>query len=656
MRVMPCGVSVLVVVVAAVLVGVPAPRAQAGDIFCGNSHVDPGETCDDGNNQNGDCCSANCQIEENGSPCNDGDACTQTDSCVAGVCSGGNTVVCSALNQCHTVGTCNSETGLCDQPVKPEGTACNDGDACTQTDTCLAGECTGGNTVVCAASNQCHAAGICDSDTGQCSDPVRQDGTTCNDGDACTQTDSCLAGACTGGNTVVCQTTNQCHEVSTCNPETGLCDDPIKPEGTACDDGDGCTQTDTCLAGTCTGGNTVVCAALDQCHTAGSCDSETGHCDNPIKATDTACDDANACTHSDTCQNGVCTGSDPVICTASDQCHEVGVCDAATGLCDDPAKADGAVCNDANACTQTDSCVAGACAGGNPIVCSALDQCHTAGTCNITTGTCDDPVKAAGAPCNDANACTRVDSCQNGVCTGSAPAVCSASDQCHAAGTCDAATGTCSNPAQIDGATCNDGNACTADDACQAGSCHGTGGDADGDGFCDQEEAAAHCGTNDPSVIPSVNPAIEGLRSEKKSSTLLTYGVPSAARVVVATDPSCASHAICGPASRCTAGRILDVCTQDRDCELASNTCRLIVNYADVADLQVERAVLNGEHLTSFNPVVPGCARKIDLSVPPGRRAVRLRIKALGTIDGKLRRDLDAFLFRRTLTAGKTPR
>ena len=208
MRVMPCGVSVLVVVVAAVLVGVPAPRAQAGDIFCGNSHVDPGETCDDGNNQNGDCCSANCQIEENGSPCNDGDACTQTDSCVAGVCSGGNTVVCSALNQCHTVGTCNSETGLCDQPVKPEGTACNDGDACTQTDTCLAGECTGGNTVVCAASNQCHAAGICDSDTGQCSDPVRQDGTTCNDGDACTQTDSCLAGACTGGNTVVCQTTN----------------------------------------------------------------------------------------------------------------------------------------------------------------------------------------------------------------------------------------------------------------------------------------------------------------------------------------------------------------------------------------------------------------------------------------------------------------
>ena len=35
--------------------------------------------------------------------------------------------------------------------------------------------------------------------------------------------------------------------------------------------------------------------------------------------------------------------------------------------------------NDHNACTQSDSCQAGTCVGGNPVVCGAADQCHTAG-------------------------------------------------------------------------------------------------------------------------------------------------------------------------------------------------------------------------------------------------------------------------------------
>ena len=30
----------------------------------------------------------------------------------------------------------------------------------------------------------------------------------------------------------------------------------------------------------------------------------------------------------DSCQVGTCTGSDPIICTASDQCHIAGVCDS----------------------------------------------------------------------------------------------------------------------------------------------------------------------------------------------------------------------------------------------------------------------------------------------------------------------------------------
>ena len=37
---------------------------------------------------------------------------------------------------------------------------------------------------------------------------------------------------------------------------------------------------------------------------------------------------------------GACVGSNPVSCTALDQCHDVGTCEAGTGTCTNPAKAD----------------------------------------------------------------------------------------------------------------------------------------------------------------------------------------------------------------------------------------------------------------------------------------------------------------------------
>ena len=47
--------------------------------------------------------------------------------------------------------------------------------------------------------------------------------------------------------------------------------------------------------------------------------------------------------------------------------------------------------------------------GTNPVTCAAQDQCHVAGACNAATGTCTNPVKADGASCNDGNACTQTD-------------------------------------------------------------------------------------------------------------------------------------------------------------------------------------------------------------------------------------------------------
>lgn len=125
---------------------------------CGDGIVDPNETCDDGNTQSGDGCSAQCRIEScwscNGAPstctpaaddtpCDDGSACTASDTCQGGVCTGGAPVTCSALDQCHDVGVCDPLTGACSNPAKPEGAACDDGDGCTGPDACTAGTCTG---------------------------------------------------------------------------------------------------------------------------------------------------------------------------------------------------------------------------------------------------------------------------------------------------------------------------------------------------------------------------------------------------------------------------------------------------------------------------------------------------------------------------------
>jgi hypothetical protein len=106
----------------------------------------------------------------------------------------------------------------------------------------------------------------------------------------------------------------------------------------------------------------------------GVCDPATGVCSDPELVDGTTCDDSDACTQADTCQSGVCTGDDPVTCTALDQCHDVGVCDPATGVCSDPIVVDGTSCEDDDACTLNDFCLAGVCTAGSP-PCDDPDLC-----------------------------------------------------------------------------------------------------------------------------------------------------------------------------------------------------------------------------------------------------------------------------------------
>lgn len=76
-----------------------------------------------------------------------------------------------------------------------DGGPCDDEDLCTSGDTCIGWRCQAATAVSCVASDACHEAGICDPETGACSDPATPDGTACYL--SCTVGDTCQAGVCT---------------------------------------------------------------------------------------------------------------------------------------------------------------------------------------------------------------------------------------------------------------------------------------------------------------------------------------------------------------------------------------------------------------------------------------------------------------------------
>lgn len=132
------------------------------------------------------------------------------------------------------------------------------------------------------------------------SDAGRDDGSDDDDDDDA-PTDPCAG--------VVCTAADQCHEPGTCDPATGVCSNPPKPDRAPCDDGSACTAVDYCEAAACIGTAPVTCTAADACHVAGTCDPATGVCSNPQKPNGTACNDGDACTMNDVCQAGVCLGT-----------------------------------------------------------------------------------------------------------------------------------------------------------------------------------------------------------------------------------------------------------------------------------------------------------------------------------------------------------
>ena len=152
-------------------------------------------------------------------------------------------------NSCTTNSQCG--TGFC-----ASGVCCNT--ACTGS--CSAcnlagsvGTCTprASGTTCRAASGSCDVAEACDGTSLTCpTDVTATEGASCDDGNLCTTTDHCVAGTCTG--TPLACPGEYCLAAGTCNPTTGLCEgsSPVH-EGLSCDDGNRCTLTSTCIGGSC---------------------------------------------------------------------------------------------------------------------------------------------------------------------------------------------------------------------------------------------------------------------------------------------------------------------------------------------------------------------------------------------------------------------
>jgi hypothetical protein len=115
-----------------------------------------------------------------------------------------------------------------------------------------------------------------------------------------------------------------------------------------------------------------------------SCDPNTFQCVHTAVADGTACEDGQNCTIHDLCQGGLCYSGPYKNCTASDQCHEAGVCSPKTGECTNPNSANGKKCNDGTACTMGDQCSDGICSG-------SVRTCAGQNICNLATGSCENP-------------------------------------------------------------------------------------------------------------------------------------------------------------------------------------------------------------------------------------------------------------------------
>lgn len=116
---------------------------------------------------------------------------------------------------------------ICQDAGVINGTPCDDGNACTTGETCINSACTDGNAIACNDGN------VCTDDT--CEPTLgcifQANSASCDDNDVCTLNDTCAYGACTG-KTKPCVDGDAC-TTDTCDPQNGCVFEPIDNCGTS---------------------------------------------------------------------------------------------------------------------------------------------------------------------------------------------------------------------------------------------------------------------------------------------------------------------------------------------------------------------------------------------------------------------------------------
>lgn len=403
------------------------------------------EACDDGLSCNGSetCDEGECRPGVFG--CDDGIACTR-DTCTPSGCAWtADDDACRAVEG----GRCDVAMGGCQYDVCDTATTCVPADGCELTlcrgTRCIRESACGADQTCC--NGACVAAGC---DDGQpctldsCNvDPdvaplgcVHLSGSTCEDGNLCTTGESCGATmTCGGGRPIDCDDGNPC-TVDTCGAAVGCVHEAVL----LYDDGDECTIGEDCLGTVLVPGTPATC-------------------DDGVGCTTDVCTTGAGCSH--TPDDDACTAVAGGICDGEDGCQYPGACTAAT--CSPASACETARClSDRTTCSRDPVCAAGVLCCGGTCCPDDGDPC----TDEVCSGTsCTHPFNTA--VCDDEDACTVSDRCAAGTCAGT-PMTCAGSTDCVAQ-VCTG--GTCSPMARPDGTTCSDGNACTSGDACASGAC-----------------------------------------------------------------------------------------------------------------------------------------------------------------------------------------
>ena len=436
---------------------------------CQHENLD-GELCDDGDMCTADGLCVEGVCETVGVVCDDEKLCTD-DSCdpAVGCVFANNTAPCDDLDPCTVNdlcadGACGGFEVPCDCQLDTDCVALDDGDLCNGTlfcdleqfpPQCAVDEET---VIVCpkpeGVDTDCLQP-LCHGETGDCSFAAANEEKACSDGDACTMGETCVEGVCGQGNAVNCNDGNSCTDDS-CEAEAGCIH---ANNSSACEDGNVCSVDDICLEGQCQGGAPLLCDDGNPC-TNDACDEGQGCVFEPNEE---SCDDGNICTLGDQCQEGVCGAGSTESCDdgnpcTDDLCHPLDGCVYENNT---------APCNDANICTISDSCEDGVCVSGPPLNCDDSTPCTT-DACQPEKGCYYDYNEE---PCEDGNICTVADACENAKCVPGAPVACDDGNPCTD-DSCDPDQGClhAGNEAQ-----CDDNNECTDGDQCSQGLCQGTG-------------------------------------------------------------------------------------------------------------------------------------------------------------------------------------